>query len=330
MNYRSVVFREFTEESIQRIERYRQEAERVAAERLDASLHVNHYNERRSTTRLSKHEAITFPRMPNKELATGETLPLILQYKFPPELVEKPIEEIDPYYRTEYQFMVISGNKTIFRFSSTCACYLFASYNCCRRLAIRILTHSLFTTLIILTILTNCVFMTLKNPPEVNEYIVTAIYTVEVLIKCIARGFVLEKHTFLRDPWNWLDFLVIVLAYVTFFVNFENFTILRTFRVLRTLKSVAILADLKIIVVALMRALIGLRDVSILATFILSTCALAGLQLYSGVLRQKCVPTYESFLNNSNLYGVQLYMSFEFYLAEIDNESMLKKIFLKG
>ncbi|CAF3748569.1 unnamed protein product [Rotaria socialis] len=234
MNYRSVVFREFTEESIQRIERYRQEAERVAAERLDVSLHVNHYNERRSTTRLSKHEAINFPRMPNKELATGETLPLILQYKFPPELVEKPIEEIDPYYRTEYDFMVISGNKTIFRFSSTRACYLFASHNCCRRLAIRILTHSLFTTLIILTILTNCVFMTLKNPPEVNEYIVTAIYTVEVLIKCIARGFVLEKHTFLRDPWNWLDFIVIVLAYVTFFVNFENFTILRTFRVLRT------------------------------------------------------------------------------------------------
>jgi len=45
-----------------------------------------------------------------------------------------------------------------------------------------------------------------------NRYIFTVIYTLEALIKCIARGFILEKYTFLRDAWNWLDFVVIVLA----------------------------------------------------------------------------------------------------------------------
>ena len=49
---------------------------------------------------------------------------------------------------------------------------------------------------------------------EINRYIFTAIYTAEALIKCVARGFILEKHTFLRDPWNWLDFIVIIVAYV--------------------------------------------------------------------------------------------------------------------
>jgi hypothetical protein len=55
----------------------------------------------------------------------------------------------------------------------------------------------------------------------------TIIYTIEALTKCIARGFILEKYTFLRDPWNWLDFIVITLAYVLkrfyyfqFFVRF--------------------------------------------------------------------------------------------------------------
>jgi hypothetical protein len=56
--------------------------------------------------------------------------------------------------------------------------------------------------------------MTLKNVPETNEYVFTIIYTIEALIKCIARGFILKKFTFLRDPWNWLDFIVITLAYV--------------------------------------------------------------------------------------------------------------------
>lgn len=46
----------------------------------------------------------------------------------------------------------------------------------------------------------------------INRYIFTAIYTFESLVKILARGFCLGKFTFLRDPWNWLDFSVIVMA----------------------------------------------------------------------------------------------------------------------
>jgi uncharacterized membrane protein YjdF len=49
---------------------------------------------------------------------------------------------------------------------------------------------------------------------ELNRYVFTIIYTLEALTKIIARGFILQKYTFLRDPWNWLDFIVITLAYV--------------------------------------------------------------------------------------------------------------------
>lgn len=44
------------------------------------------------------------------------------------------------------------------------------------------------------------------------RYTFTGIYTFESLIKMLARGFCLESFTFLRDPWNWLDFSVIVMA----------------------------------------------------------------------------------------------------------------------
>lgn len=48
-----------------------------------------------------------------------------------------------------------------------------------------------------------------------------------------------------------------------------------------------------------------------------------------GVLRQKCVPTYEYFLNNSNFSNIGFNISYELYLEEINNESMLKNLFIK-
>jgi len=42
--------------------------------------------------------------------------------------------------------------------------------------------------------------------------IFTAIYTVESAVKMLARGFILAQFTYLRDAWNWLDFIVVTLA----------------------------------------------------------------------------------------------------------------------
>ena len=42
--------------------------------------------------------------------------------------------------------------------------------------------------------------------------IFTAIYTVESAVKMLARGFIMTHFTYLRDMWNWLDFIVVTLA----------------------------------------------------------------------------------------------------------------------
>ena len=104
MEYHSIVFREFTHESLRRIERCRQEeAERIASERLQRQTICEDENEdRHSTKKSSKYQPIGPKRIPNKELAVGEILPKILQNRFPSELIGRPIEEIDSYYRTDY------------------------------------------------------------------------------------------------------------------------------------------------------------------------------------------------------------------------------------
>jgi hypothetical protein len=104
MDYNSIVFREFTSESLRRIERYRQEeAERLASDRLQRQTIHEDDNEQYTSMKISsKHDQFNLKRKPNKELAVGQTLPRVLQTKFPAELIGKPIEEIDWYYRTEY------------------------------------------------------------------------------------------------------------------------------------------------------------------------------------------------------------------------------------
>ncbi|XP_063174345.1 sodium channel protein type 3 subunit alpha isoform X22 [Candoia aspera] len=228
---------------------------------------------------------------PNSDLEAGKTLPFIYG-DTPPGMVSEPLEDLDPFYSNKKTFIVLNRGKAIFRFSAASALYILTPFNPLRKIAIKVLVHSLFSMLIMCTILTNCVFMTMSNPPEWTknvEYTFTGIYTFESLIKILARGFCLEAFTFLRDPWNWLDFSVILMAYVTEFVNLGNVSALRTFRVLRALKTISVIPGLKTIVGALIQSVKKLSDVMILTVFCLSVFALIGLQLFMGNLRHKCL-----------------------------------------
>ncbi|XP_052549116.1 sodium channel protein type 5 subunit alpha-like isoform X1 [Tympanuchus pallidicinctus] len=224
----------------------------------------------------------------------------------PPELIGEPLEDIDPFYNDRKTFVVLNKGKTIFRFSATPALYILSPFHPVRRAAIKILVHSLFSMFIMCTILTNCVFMAQSETPSWNKYVeytFTGIYTFESLIKILARGFCMTEFTFLRDPWNWLDFSVIVMAYITEFVDLGNVSALRTFRVLRALKTISVISGLKTIVGALIQSVKKLADVMILTVFCLSVFALIGLQLFMGNLRHKCVRDYTQFnFTNGTLY----------------------------
>ncbi|XP_068449676.1 sodium channel, voltage gated, type VIII, alpha subunit b isoform X4 [Clinocottus analis] len=228
---------------------------------------------------------------PNRDLEAGKSLPFIYG-DVPRGMSGTPLEDLDPYYTNMKTFIVINKGKTLFRFSATPSVYILSPFNLLRRIAIKILIHSLFSMIIMCTILTNCIFMTFSDPPEWSkqvEYTFTGIYTFESLTKIVARGFAIDGFTFLRDPWNWLDFMVISMAYITEFVNLGNVSALRTFRVLRALKTISVIPGLKTIVGALIQSVKKLSDVMILTVFCLSVFALIGLQLFMGNLRQKCV-----------------------------------------
>uniref|UniRef100_A0A672IXH3 Sodium channel protein n=1 Tax=Salarias fasciatus TaxID=181472 RepID=A0A672IXH3_SALFA len=221
---------------------------------------------------------------PSRDLEAGKSLPL-LYGDVPKGMVSRPLEDLDHYYRNQKTFIVLNKGKFIFRFNAAPALYLLSPFNPIRRISIMILVHS-YPLIQVISI------ASVFQPPDWTknvEYIFTGIYTFESLVKILARGFCIGKFTFLRDPWNWLDFSVIVMAYLTEFVPLGNLSVLRTFRVLRALKAISVIPGLKTIVGALFQSVKKLADVMILTVFCLSVFALVGLQLFMGHLKNKCI-----------------------------------------
>ncbi|KAL9953553.1 hypothetical protein ACROYT_G040985 [Oculina patagonica] len=177
----------------------------------------------------------------------------------------------------------------VFRFNKARSLWLFGPLQPLRQWTISVVTNQYFEMIVIIVILINCVFLALKDPPEEAEYLFTAIYTLEMLLKIVSRGFILHSYAYLRDPWNWLDFIVVVLGYITIAPNIVNFTAIRTVRVLRALRTISVVSGLRAMVNTLLRSLKLLSDVLVLFLFFLAVMALIGLQLFVGELRNKCV-----------------------------------------
>ncbi|XP_039769900.1 sodium channel protein type 11 subunit alpha [Ornithorhynchus anatinus] len=220
----------------------------------------------------------------------------------PPELVGRPLEDLDPFYSYHKTFMVVNRKRTIYRFSAKPALFVLSPFNSLRRVAVAISVHALFSMFIICTVTVNCAFMAsatgLNKTAELTlvldffpcSLVFNSIYLSEALIKILARGFLLDEFSFLRDPWNVLDFFVITVAILSYsFKEVDGISTLRMFRVLRALKAISVISGLKVIVGALLRSVKKLMDVMILMIFCLSIFALIALQLFKGNLRHKCV-----------------------------------------
>ena len=52
---------------------------------------------------------------------------------------------------------------------------------------------------------------------EELEAVFMAIFSVEMVTKIMADGFILHKGSYLRNPWNIMDFIVVVSGYVDTF-----------------------------------------------------------------------------------------------------------------
>ena len=147
-----------------------------------------------------------------------------------------------------------------------------------------------FDRFILMTIVLNSIFLAMydysfrttgekiwrNSLVDDSELVFLAIFTLEAVIKIIGMGFVMDRRTYIRDPWNILDFIVVVFGWMSFIPGIVGLSGLRSIRILRPLRSVNAVKGMKILVLSLFRSLPGLFNVVLFLGFIFAVFSIIG------------------------------------------------------
>ena len=123
---------------------------------------------------------------------------------------------------------------------------------------------------------------------EQTEMFFTLAFTFEALIRIIALGFCMHKGSYLRNGWNWLDWVVVVMSWASFIPGVGNFSAIRTVRVFRPLRTMSRIPGMGVIVGALMRSMIPLGSVVMLCTAIFFLFGILASQVWTEMPKTHC------------------------------------------
>uniref|UniRef100_W5MXJ6 Voltage-dependent T-type calcium channel subunit alpha n=2 Tax=Lepisosteus oculatus TaxID=7918 RepID=W5MXJ6_LEPOC len=153
-----------------------------------------------------------------------------------------------------------------------------------------------------LVILLNCVTLGMFQPCEDSDCVserctilqdfddfIFAFFAVEMVIKMVALG-IFGKKCYLGDTWNRLDFFIVLAGMLEYSLNLQNvsFSAVRTVRVLRPLRAINRVPSMRILVTLLLDTLPMLGNVLLLCFFVFFIFGIVGVQLWAGLLRNRC------------------------------------------
>ncbi|XP_052824853.1 voltage-dependent T-type calcium channel subunit alpha-1I isoform X2 [Octopus bimaculoides] len=163
---------------------------------------------------------------------------------------------------------------------------------------------------------------------ELCDHFIFVFFTVEMIIKMIAMGLI-GKLTFLADSWNRLDCFIVLAGSVEYAVDTENLSIsaIRTIRVLRPLRAINRIPSMRILVMLLLDTLPMLGNVLLLCFFVFFIFGIIGVQLWAGVLRNRCFLNLSANISVPSKMNVSPYYKPRFgdYICSKPGESGMRK-----
>ncbi|KAM7334110.1 hypothetical protein ACRRTK_007430 [Alexandromys fortis] len=116
-----------------------------------------------------------------------------------------------------------------------------------------------------------------------------AFFAVEMVVKMVALG-IFGKKCYLGDTWNRLDFFIVIAGMLEYSLDLQNvsFSAVRTVRVLRPLRAINRVPSMRILVTLLLDTLPMLGNVLLLCFFVFFIFGIVGVQLWAGLLRNRC------------------------------------------
>ena len=167
-----------------------------------------------------------------------------------------------------------------------------------RYLIQRIITTKIFIHIIDLIIIANCFFLILETIDKFEIYsdyfhnFFTIIFIIECILKIIAFGFFMEEYSYLRDPWNWIDFFIVITGVLYFIPHFKlNINSIRSFRLLRPLKALSSLPSMRKFIHSLINCFYDLIDIIIIICFVFFFFALLGYAIFDNRFNFICRTT---------------------------------------
>ncbi|KAM6971870.1 voltage-dependent T-type calcium channel subunit alpha-1H-like [Aplochiton taeniatus] len=153
-----------------------------------------------------------------------------------------------------------------------------------------------FERVSMLAILLNCVTLGMFQPcdhtPSMLQSLDDGIFVFfagEMLMKMVALG-VLGQGGYLGDTWNRLDFFIVLVGMLEYSLEGHNVSLsaIRTVRVLRPLRAINRVPSMRILVTLLLDTLPMLGNVLALCFFVFFIFGIVGVQLWAGLLRNRC------------------------------------------
>ena len=123
---------------------------------------------------------------------------------------------------------------------------------------------------------------------SVTEMFFTIAFTFEAVARIIALGFCMHKGSYLRNGWNWLDWVVVVMSWASFIPGVGNYSAIRTVRVFRPLRTMSRIPGMAVIVGALMRSMVPLGSVVMLCTAIFFLFGILASQVWTEMPKTHC------------------------------------------
>jgi hypothetical protein len=122
-----------------------------------------------------------------------------------------------------------------------------------------------------------------------SDIIITALFVLEMVAKIVALGFALPKTSYLRNPWNALDFAIVLISVLSLALaslgnKLKALRSLRALRALRPLRVVSRYPGLKLVVNAVIGAIPKVKNVFVINFLFLLLLAIVGLQNFSGAM----------------------------------------------
>ncbi|XP_071402171.1 voltage-dependent T-type calcium channel subunit alpha-1I-like, partial [Centroberyx affinis] len=185
-----------------------------------------------------------------------------------------------------------------------------------------------FERVSMMVILLNCVTLGMYQPCEnidcssdrcqilqAFDAFIYIFFALEMVVKMVALG-IFGRRCYLGDTWNRLDFFIVMAGMVEYSLDLQNinFSAIRTVRVLRPLKAINRVPSMRILVNLLLDTLPMLGNVLLLCFFVFFIFGIIGVQLWAGLLRNRCYPE-ENFTLTT---GISLPRPY--YMADEDDE----------